>query len=179
MQILSNDWLALATVASTAVAAAGYLRGAKQRALRRASELEGAATALEAHYRALDLVADDPAIPLEALEMLVNFSEALDSEEFCAGLTDALSSGEQAKDRPPGWFYEVEALRKTRPDLAEEFFRAIASGLTAAFFRWPGNSHKIARMAEAFSQGDRKEVVLAERMSRARRLGEPRVPVAA
>lgn len=167
---IAEHWLSVATIASAGVAVAGYLGGARGRALRRASELGGAASALEAHYRAMDAIVDDPALPLPALEMLYSFSEGIADRRFCEGLADLLTNGDMATKEPlPPWFDEMEALRKTRPDLAESFFRAIGSGIVAAFLRWPGNAWKIARMAEAIAQGDQREAQLAERLSRAHR----------
>jgi hypothetical protein len=159
----------------------------RKRSLRRAAELKAAELALQAHLDAMDAIVDDPALPLGALEMLTDFSEGIADREFCEFFTDAVSQHVGAKDRPPRWFDDVEELRKTRPDVAANFFKAIGAGLAVAYLRWPGTSWKLTSFAAALSMDEGKEAVLAERVSelnRSRRNKNdndmhPRVPIPA
>jgi hypothetical protein len=165
MDFQSSSFIA-GTFVATVVILATYARATRRRANRRATELQGAAHALALHYNALDAVADDPALPTGALEMLVNFSEGISDERFCDTFTNAVLTREiNSKDRLPPWFGEIEQLRRTRPDVVENFNKAIGAGLAAAFLRWPGNSWKISVMAEAMSQGDMREAVMAQKLS--------------
>lgn len=168
---MDTDIFQLTTIVLSGVAAVGFLRAIRTRARRRASELEGAATALAAHFDALEAVAEDPAIPVEALELLSFLSDGISRQDFCDGLTDHLvepkSNG--GRDRLPTWFDQIEELRRTRPDLAANFYKAMATGMTAAILRWPDNAKKLAEFAAIMSQGERKEAALAERLVQIRR----------
>lgn len=162
-----SDAVTVAAILLLGFIVAGWLQARRDAHIRRTIELKAAATALEAHYDAVDAIADDPALPLAALEMLSRFTEGISDRRFCNSFTDhvLIPLSVEERERTPAWFDEIEALRKSRPELVANLFKAVGSGLAAAFLRWPGNAEKIAYFTALIAQGDRKEAVMAERVS--------------
>ena len=170
MSIQEFGLFELATVISSATAVVLGLAFYRHRARLRTRELKAAADALRAHYEAVSVIADDPALPLDALEMIAEFTESLANQDFCEQFADHLLKAKGSKrGRTPKWFAEVEALRATRPDLVENFHKAVASGLVALFLRWPENAPKFERMVAEVAADGRREAILAQRVSEIRR----------
>jgi hypothetical protein len=171
MENISLGWFELATMVSGAAAIVTALSAYRARARQRTRELEATKSALTAHYEAVNAIVDDPALPIEALEMLTAFTEAIAACEFCEKFADMVLNGSSRPKRGklPVWFEQMEALRKTRPDLAEHFHKAIASGLVALFLRWPSNASKFELMVAEVAADGRREALLAERVSKIKR----------
>lgn len=138
-----------------------------KRANRRAAELGVAADALEKHAKAVDLVVDDPALPIEALDVLTFFTEAIADPAVCDDLVSNLmrpsKSGTNAK--PPAWYGEMKALRAYRPDLVENFDQAISNGFVAAFLRWEHTAPRFYQAAEMLAAGSKAEAIAAQRIT--------------
>jgi hypothetical protein len=157
-----TGWIVAASIAITYFSA---------RAKRRAFELETTASALTAHYDAVDAIVDDPALPLSAVEFLSLFSDVVSDEEACNFMTDALArlQIDTAKIATPGWQSDLDKLRKSRPDLAENFAKAISSGIVALFLRWPGNAWKLQRLTQVIAADRRREALLANQIANSAR----------
>lgn len=134
------------------------------RSRRRTMELRIAAKALETHYRAMDKVIKDPALPLSALEFLTAFNAALSHKEFCDGLTDALSTP-SAGESSSTIYEEMNKVSKSRPDVAEAFQEAVVNGLVVAFSRYPNNTSKLPLVVDALRSSPKKEVQIAHRLT--------------
>lgn len=172
MSIQEFGMFELATIVSSATAVVVALAFYRHRARRRTRELLAAADALRAHYTAVSVLADDPALPIDALEMITEFTESIANQEFCEQFADVLLKAKGSKrGRAPKWYAEMEALRATRPDLVENFHRAIASGLVGLFLRWPENAPKFEQMVAEVAADGRREAILAQRVSEFRRRG--------
>lgn len=166
-QMMEIGSLELATLASTTIAVLVLLNMLKSRYKRRFRALSATKVALSAHYAALEQVVDDPALPVGALEALVEFSDAIHNPEACEVITDFILAGGSNQRRlknDPAWFVEMYNIQRTRPDLFENFNKAIGSGIVAMFLRWPSTASKFELVMAELLDNRRKEAQLAERI---------------
>lgn len=141
------------------------LQIAFMRSRRRTIELQIAAKALATHYRAMDKVIKDPALPLSALEFLTAFNEMIRHKEHCNGLTDALSAKSPNQASSSQLIDDLERLSKTRPDISESVQEAVVNGLVVAFSRYPNNTSKIPLVVEALRSTPKREVQIAHQLT--------------
>lgn len=160
----SSTLFTVLTICSVGFGVAVWLRALTARSRRRAAELDATANLLDRHYAALDAIADDPALPTKALEMVTYLSEAVSDRSMCEELAAAFMSRDNSKAREPEWFKEMEQLAKSRPDLFAKFNTAVASGLAAAFLRWPSTATRFYPLVEILTS-PREEAALAEKVS--------------
>jgi hypothetical protein len=160
----SSNFFTILTICSVGFGVAVWLRALTARSRRRTVELETTAKMLARHYAALDAIADDPALPTKALEMVTYLSEAISDRGMCEELASAFLSKDNKKSREPEWFGEMEQLAKSRPDLFEKFNTAVASGLAAAFLRWPSTATRFYSLVDVLTS-PKEEAALAEKVS--------------
>lgn len=165
MESLNNQTLEIFAIVgwiAAIVMALAYFSG---RARRRAAELQTAAAALQGYYEAVDAVADDPALPTGALEMLVGMSEIIGDPNRCARVTtnSLIASANGERPQTPTWQTEVESVGRHRPDLVENFNRAISNGIIVIFNRWPGNAWKGPALVR-FMNNRQREAAFADRI---------------
>jgi hypothetical protein len=167
MESLEIQWLEAVLMFGWIVSGIVAIQWMRSRARRRTNELKTAAAALTAHYDALEKLVDDPALPDSALEFLGVFAEVISDNETCDNLAEGVFQVplEQIKNSTPKWADEIEKIGKTRPDIEENFQKAVASGIIAMFLRWPGNSWKLQMMVQEIAADRRKEAALAERVA--------------
>ncbi len=154
------------------VAVAISLTWMRARARRRTFELRTTKDALTAHYNAMDRIVDDPALPLSALEFLQHFAAVTSDRDFCEELTSGVlrvAPDDLKRAGTPRWQEDVDALRKTRPDLARDFHTAVSSGIVAMFLRWPGNSWKLQALMQQIAADSRQEAIIAEQLAHGRK----------
>lgn len=131
---------------------------------RRTIELETAKQSLIAHYDAMDRIVNDPALPTSVLHFLAFFSDAIADRDSCARIVKALMSADADKSPAP-ISSDIDALRKTRPDLVENIHKAVFNGTVFVFSRWPGNFGKLPQIMAVL--GDpKKDVQVAYRFAR-------------
>lgn len=173
METLNIQWLDAILIAGWVVSAVLIIQWLRARARRRTSELRTTAAALIAHYDAIDRIIDDPALPTEALEFLSVFSQVVSDREVCAEFTNGILRvpAEKMRGAPPVWAAEIEKIGRSRPDIEENFHKAVASGIVALFLRWPGNSWKFQSMIQQIAADRRKEALLAEEVAKIRERG--------
>lgn len=176
MESLNIQWLEAVLIFGWIVSAIIAIQWLRARARRRTSELQTAAAALSAHYDAVEWLIDDPATPTSALEFLSVFSEVVSDRSACDEFVDGVReiTFEQAKQSAPGWAEEIAKLGKSRPDLEENFHKAVASGIIALFLRWPGNSWKLQKMVQEIAADRRKEAVVAQRVAQMKKRAHKR-----
>jgi hypothetical protein len=138
---------------------------------RRTDELLTTKLALIAHYDAMEAVVDDPALPVSALEFLRHFSEVTADRELCGSFTSNILrvSDEDAQKSEPKWEKDIRSVAKSRPDIAENFHKAVTNGIIAMFLRWPGNSWKLQAIFQQIAADSRQEAVIADRIVRTHR----------
>jgi hypothetical protein len=170
MESLNIQWLEAALITGWVVSAVLVIQWLRVRARRRTHELQTTAAALTAHYDAVEQIIDDPALPLPALEFLSVFSEVVADREACGEFTDSVLRVplDRIRGSIPKWAEEIEKIGRTRPDLEENFHKAVASGIVALFLRWPGNSWKFQMMIQQIAADRRKEALIAEQVAKIR-----------
>ena len=170
MESLNIQWLEAVLMTGWVVSAVLTIQWLRVRARRRTNELQTTAAALTAHYDAVEQIIDDPALPLEALEFLSVFSEVVSDREVCGEFTDSIlrAPSERVRGAVPVWAEEIEKVGRTRPDIEENFHKAVASGIVALFLRWPGNSWKFQMMIQQIAADRRKEALIAEQVAKIR-----------
>jgi hypothetical protein len=181
MELVNIQWFEVSSVVGWTVVAMLLLAYLTMRARRRTVELEITKSALEEHFRAVERIVDDPALPISALEFIASFSETIGDETRCKRITDKLaeiSLDSTKRRRQPAWAHEMEVLSKTRPDLLENLLIAIHAGFTAMFNRWPGNSWKWQLIQAKLASDRRKQAAFADRVVHMndKRNGGPIVP---
>jgi hypothetical protein len=169
MEQLSVSLFATGTIIGGALAVIFALSSYRTYLRKRTRELRATAAALTAHYDAVNVIVDDPALPLEALETLAIFTENITSKEFCEGLAGRLVFSENRKyESPPAWFEKMESLKSSRPDVVQNFHKAISTGLVSLFLRWPTTAQMFEQLMADLAADGRREYVIADRLTKAR-----------
>lgn len=168
MNTIMAAWPAFATVffATTAVAAVILLQ--RNRSRQRTSDLNAAASALQAHYEALEQFLSDPAAPKGLKDLLTSFSEALSDREVARKVATAFRDGELFS-RPPeavSWKGDLDRLKRTRPDLVDMGARVIGTGIVVMFLRWPETSAIFQQMMAELASDSRREFVIARTVAK-------------
>lgn len=165
MTPLDSFGFVIATFVFAVIAIALVATARSKSAKKRIIELQVTENALTAHYDALDAIVDDPAIPTDALRFLQHFAEAISERATCERFAYDMYLSEGNGGMPP-WYPQMEDLRKTRPDLTDNFHKAVSSGIIALFLRWPGKSVLLQAMLQEMAADRRKEARFAEKISR-------------
>lgn len=153
-------------VAFTAVASA-YLKFLSHRRRLRIEELKAAKSALIAHYNAVEHLTDDPAISDDLKLILLSMANGVSNRNVARLVAKEFANGTLFKPmKRPDMFIsgELDALRRTRPDLIDELEIAIKSGFLAMFLRWPDTA-KIVMNFTAETVSNKREAVAFERAS--------------
>lgn len=118
-----------------------------------------AANKLSEHYTLVERIADDPALPTSAVNFLQEFETILASKKLSAEMIEALCKNESSSSQsaPGPAVREVEALAKSRPDLADAFQMAVVTGVLAMILR-TGPSLKKLEIFLASISDPKKEV---------------------
>lgn len=162
-----DDVLLAVVVALVVVCACLVLQIALMRLKRRTVELETAKQALASHYDAMSMLVDDPATPTVVLEFLEDFSEVISRREVCNRLVKSLVTPDTEKGSSVV-MSEIVRLQKSRPDLVENFNKALMNGIVVVFARWPGNFSKLPQMV-AILGDPKKDVQIAYRFAKSAR----------
>lgn len=168
--MVSNNilWLEVAVSVTWIMCVAFLLHMSIGRVKRRTRELKAAARSLSDHYDALDKLIEDPATPTSALEFLALFSEVVTDRDACRSLTDSILSTpfDPTGSKEPEWARDMRKLSNTREDLAENFQKALHSGIFALYLRWPGNSWKLYATLQEMNKNRKTEAIIVDRMTR-------------
>lgn len=164
---MMGDYFALALavlgISSTAFVAISHYRRLIKR---RTDQLRAAKVALERHYDAMDMIADDPALPTSALRVLINISDAIHDEKFMTHFFATMRDGGVSKNKQgmPNWAEDMLKLHKSRPDLVEKFDEALSTALIAGVYRWPAPAQAIYEMSTTVASGRRNEAQYVQQL---------------
>lgn len=162
-------WPLLAGLASALFLAARF--AAEQRRARRAAQRQRAMGLLARHRAALERFLGDGAAPTGLQRLLLVFSDAMQEPEIVTRLARGAAAGHLTR-MPDALEYrdlEVTAqhLAQARPDLAEDFTRAMTTGLIAALLRSSEAAAAMDAVLAAFATTPQRELtyaVTAERL---------------
>lgn len=137
---------------------------ARERSLRRASELEAVAKAMRAHYEAFDRAIDDPALSEHANDFLCFVSDVAASEKKSERFVEILCSKKAplGADKSVSILAELKRLEATRPDLVRNIQTVAGTAIVMIFLRWPRNAAFFNDAAAEFASDQRKEFVALE-----------------
>jgi hypothetical protein len=151
-----------------------FLAEHRRYTLRRATQIDRAATLLKEHYAALSDFLNDPASPKQLQDLLLKFSDGICDEKSSIMLANHMlnkpphtaSLSQKAAEN----IKILNELRGHRSDLADKFHMAIVKGLNAMFLRWD-ETEKIwedfaisAQLRTTSKQEQSKEVILATKI---------------
>jgi predicted RND superfamily exporter protein len=151
-----------------AVTALGVIQGKRELSRQRLQDLHLVERALEAHYKAVDVLSEDPATTPEMLKTVAMINHAMTDRDFVRYFFSHSSEISRGIQRQGGnstaAFRQVEKLKASRPDLANAYHSAIANALTVFYLRWPGQSAAYRDfVAGAFSE-PQEEVAVARKI---------------
>lgn len=157
--------LALAAVACCTVLISEISR-VRDNSRRRTSELRATREALRAFYEAVDEIIDDPALPTSAAETLAFFTEILADRKKTREVVRRFlaSNGTTSNSRTGDTWTEIERLRTSRPDIADNFHRALTNGTVVAFLRWPENASQFYEFTARYVSHARAEKAVTARI---------------
>ena len=120
-----------------------YVLRKRERISKHAARLNQAADLLDRHVEAFGLFVDDPASPAELKDILLNFGDAISSEETAHEFAEIVLAHQPRPSPEQGRFVRdaLDGLRSHRPDLADQFLKSVMSGLFYMFLRWPETSN--------------------------------------
>lgn len=139
-----------------------------QRHRRRTQQLRLAATALEKHASAMKNFFADPAAPKDLQDLLLDFSELQADHEFAKWWAKRDRQGKsKGWDAPTGRqvLHRLDKLQSVRPDLASEFYTAVAGAYVGFLLRWDETAPLFEKHLATLSVEPRKEVVLVAEAS--------------
>jgi hypothetical protein len=141
----------------------------RSRLMQRNVEIAVARNLLDDHFRALDKLSDDPAVPAEILEFMEAFSRSVGRKQIARGIASRIIRGEPAKLRPETerhldeLFSKIDSLQSHRKDLYEAVATAFGAGFYAMLMRWPDMEAALAKSAElAITNGPQSRVMAAQ-----------------
>lgn len=142
----------------------------------RAERYETSESLLRQHLAALDRFVSDPASPERAKGLVVMFSDLICQRHLVAellnGLRDDKANGRDSSDN--AILRSIDALRATRPDLAEDFYVIISAGLLSSFMRWPTVGNGYDRKVASIIVDNRREFTLATRLVKSAERRDPK-----
>lgn len=167
MTDLISEFNILAAIVGLAIGLISWMSAYRTRLRRRAIELQATKSALDAHYAAMNAIVDEPALPLGALNVIVDFSDAISAHDECESFTEQfISKNSPSRPKVPEWFLEMEALQNSRPDIVENYVKAMTTGFVAMFLRWPKHASKFELVVADFMADSRREAVMAEKVAK-------------
>ncbi len=148
-ELITHNGMLFSVFAS--LAALLYLTRIKNNELKqRTRELDVTRQALMEHYKYVTLILKDPAPSLELKRVMTLMSCAISTRTAATDIARQFKSGklkmtphDEATD---GLVEELRQLKISRPDLAEKFEKAVSTGITALFLRWPENSKMLNQL---------------------------------
>jgi hypothetical protein len=106
----------------------------------RANELHAAHKALAEYEKNYDILLDDPATPLSAIELLTRFDRGVMDRRTAYFVAKSIiwkrAAWLEKDDDEPEVLTEMSEVCKHRPDLYETFVKAITYGFMATMLRW-------------------------------------------
>ncbi|MXN65651.1 hypothetical protein GR183_12120 [Stappia sp. GBMRC 2046] len=177
MPIESTDLLWFITMASAGLAFGAIIRNRRLALHKRAHELRAAKLVLEAHYDAVNAIVDDEEVPVEALRALAFLTEAISSEEKSQAFKRKLLDIDARNETEgPKWYAQFKEVASRRPDLADNFNKAITSGIAAMFTRWPNGCLDVEISIVNLASDEKRRALIADRLSKFGRGDEPHFP---
>ncbi len=165
--IMNSAWLIAA--ATSLALMLGVYRSKSGHLSRRIRELKIAKSALEAHYRAVQIVLDDPAPSKELKQSLCNFSDAVTDQDFGIFLTKMALDDSLFKARISAGTKKIHAeridLEKRNEALKKAFHTASESGIVAIFLRWPETANLFIKVMAEIATDERNETRLTHKAS--------------
>lgn len=162
-------WPLIAGIAAALFLAARF--AAELRRARRASQRLRAEGLLARHRAALERFLGDGAAPLGLQRLLLVFSDAMQEPEIVVRLARGAAAGHLTRMPDALEYRDLEAaakhLAEARPDLADDFTRAMSTGLIAALLRSTEAAAAMDSVLAAFATTPQRELtyaVTAERL---------------
>ena len=167
MTDLINEFNVLAAISGLAIGLISWMSAYRVRLRRRAVELEATKASLEAHFAAMNAIVDDPALPIGALKVIVDFSDVISTRDECESFAEYfIRKNGSSRQKTPDWFAEMESLQSSRPDIVENFMMAMTTGFVAMFLRWPDNASKFELVVADFAADRNREAAMAEKVAK-------------
>ena len=170
MIVLDWIWPLLAGAAAAWFFAARL--AAHQRGLRRASQRAEAEGLLARHGAALGRFLGDAAAPLGLQRLLLVYSDALQEQDVVLRLARGAIAGHLTRMPDAEEYHDLaeaaQRLAVTRPDLAEDFARAMTTGLLAALLRFTETAGVTDAVLAAFATAPQRELTYAVTAARLR-----------
>ena len=170
MIVLDWIWPLLAGAAAAWFFAARL--AAHQRGLRRASQRAEAEGLLARHGAALGRFLGDAAAPLGLQRLLLVYSDALQEQDVVLRLARGAIAGHLTRMPDAEEYHDLaeaaQRLAVTRPDLAEDFARAMTTGLLAALLRCTETAGATDAVLAAFATAPQRELTYAVTAARLR-----------
>ncbi len=170
MNVLDWIWPLLAGAATAWFL--GARLAAHGRGLRRATERAEAEGLCARHGAALARFLADPATPVALQRLLLVFSDAMQEQDIVTRLARGAVAGHLTR-MPDAVEYQdlagaLQHLALTRPDLAEDFARAMTPGLLAALLRCAEAAAAADAVLAAFATTPQRELTYAVTAARLR-----------
>lgn len=140
-----------------------YLHLKVSRAKARTVELDVVKQSMLKHYEAMSKIIDDPALPLPAVEFLCGFSHIIADRKISEDLILELLGPDEPSISRSAVSEAMDKISETRPDLYENYTKALLNGLAVMTLRWPGHSADFAKIFTPLV-GDHKKEARTVRM---------------